>query len=328
MNSLEHIVGQQRALRALKRAIETGRIAGAYLFGGPPGVGKCSTARALAGALNCRRRPGVGCADGSRCGPCDKVARGIHPDLTVLEPEGQYIKIDQVRALHQQLIYPPHEGRHRLVVIDGADRLNLNAANALLKAVEEPRPDTLFVLVSSAAHKVIPTLLSRCQIVRFQPLTRDAVAEVVARHSPAEQDLRATAVAVAEGSPGRALRLLDSEQLAVARRIMASLLETTSAPDATTVFRAAEEAGREREPVLDALELLRVWLRDLMLLHEGADRGRLIHVDQLPRLEEEARRSDRAAVLRRLRALQQAQAALLGNANPRLTLEQLAFQLR
>ncbi|MFH1130033.1 MAG: AAA family ATPase, partial [Pseudomonadota bacterium] len=132
MSGFCEILGQDQALFALKQAIVAEKIAHAYLFSGPQGVGKTTTAIAFARALNCRvDEKGDGCG---KCDDCYKIGANAHPDLIIVEPDGAYIKIDQVRPLEQLIKFPPHEGRYRVIIIDDAGALNLNAANALLKS--------------------------------------------------------------------------------------------------------------------------------------------------------------------------------------------------
>ncbi|MCK5799514.1 MAG: DNA polymerase III subunit delta' [Deltaproteobacteria bacterium] len=319
------IYGQTRPLEALRRAIDGGKLAHAYLFSGPQGVGKATTALALFAALNCEVAPGRGCG---QCATCKRIDRGHHPDLLRLTPEKQFIVIDQVRELDRRLAFPPHEARHRLVLVDGAERLNPSAANALLKAVEEPRPGTHFVLITAAIQRVIPTLISRCQRLHFAPLTRDQVETALATALPDhDEHARSTAAAVSEGSPGRALALLDNDSLAAAQRTLDQLLAAAQSTYAADVFEAATEAGREKSHLRQVLDLLRVRLRDLLLAHAGLE-GRLAGSAQAATIAEEARTLGIAQIRRDLRAVQEADAALAGNVNAGIMLENLAFQLR
>ncbi|PID38662.1 MAG: DNA polymerase III subunit delta' [Proteobacteria bacterium] len=319
------IHGQQRQLEALRRAIDSGKLANAYLFSGPAGVGKATTALAFAAALNCEQAPGRGCG---ACGPCEKLAGGHHPDLLTLVAEKQFIVVDQVRALEQRLAFPPHEARYRLVLIDGADRLNPSAANALLKAVEEPRPGTLFVLVSAVVHRVMPTLISRCQRLHFAPLPREAVESALERALPDhDPERRAVAASVCEGSPGRAFGLLEGDGLAAAQATLDQLMSAASGSRAADIFAAAQEAGRDKAHIAQVLDLLRIRLRDLLLAQAGLE-GRLAGSSQADKVAERARALGLPRIRSQLRAVQEAEEALFGNVNASLLLENLALRLR
>jgi DNA polymerase-3 subunit delta' len=310
MPRLSDISGQPQAVRVLQRAAAAGRVAHAYLFAGPEGVGKATCARALAAALNCHERPGDGC---HHCPACDKIARDLHPDLVRLEPDGALIKIDQVRALEQHLAFRPHEGRYRLVLIDGAEKLNINAANALLKSVEEPGARTVFVLVTPAPHRVAVTLVSRCQRIRFLPLAPPDLAAVLERCSDADAGERQAAVAYAEGSAGRALRLLEGDQIKDLTDLANGLLRAAGSGQMREAFEVAAGAGRDRQQILEALEVLRIQLRDRLLDSAGAGGGG---------------GGSRPTLLAQLRAVDEAQAAVLGNVHATLALENLVLGLR
>lgn len=300
---LRRIVGQERAIAQIERALAADKVAQAYLFDGPLGVGKRTTALALAAALNCEEDP-AGCG---RCGSCDKIARDLHPDVIGVVPDGAQIKIEQVRAVTARLAYAPHEGKTRVIVIDEAERLNASASNAMLKSLEEPRPHTRFVLVSSAPHRLLPTIRSRCQSVRFAPLdARTLVGLLRARGAGAEAE---EAALIADGSPGRALALLEGGRLAERRKLAAALQSAVTSSSARSAFAAAAEAGNDREEIAAALAL--------------------VHASVGTRMRQEAQQGRPTRRLRRqLRAIGLATDALGANASPALTVERLLFRLR
>jgi DNA polymerase III subunit delta' len=156
------------------------RIPHAYLFTGPAGAGKYTTALALAAAMNCERAPGEGCG---ACPPCERIAAGVHPDVQTLERQGpsQTIPIEVIRKqVIPALGLPPHEGRARFYLIEEATSLLDPAANALLKTLEEPPARTHFILCSGSPGELLPTIRSRCQRIIFQPPEVEASGEEAA----------------------------------------------------------------------------------------------------------------------------------------------------
>lgn len=325
MASFEKIIGQQNAIKALQAALQSEKLAHAYLFAGPSGVGKYTTALALAQLLNCEHSSGCG-----ECLACEKIAHETHPDVTTIRPDGRSIKIEAVRQLEELLAYPPHEGRKRLVILDEAETLTLSAANAMLKSVEEPRSATVFIFVTGASHRLVPTLRSRCQRLRFAPLSNRDALEVVRQHNAADETAHRAAIALAEGSPGRALELLASEQTSKAEDIGRNLLRAAQSNAVAEIFSAAADAGRDRGLLLDALRFVRVWLRDLLLAQELGTDSSLIDNANIEALARQLnpQPSSQRQLLAQLRAVQSAHQALHANANPALTLETLMLTLR
>ncbi|MGE0548751.1 MAG: ATP-binding protein [Kofleriaceae bacterium] len=167
MSVWDTLNGQDRVVAQLQRAIERGRVPHAYLFSGPDGAALYDTAIALAMALSCQTAPGRGCGT---CVPCEKIAAGIHPDVVTLVREGaaQIVPIESVRSqVIARIGLPPHEGAVRVFIVEEATALAPPAANALLKTLEEPPAQTMFVLCTTSPEQLLPTIRSRCQRVRF-----------------------------------------------------------------------------------------------------------------------------------------------------------------
>jgi DNA polymerase-3 subunit delta' len=274
--SFSDIIGQDRVIRLLRRALRHGRLPHALLFTGLEGTGKRLVALTLAKVLNCRGGIQDDCCD--QCLSCRKMASGNHPDLLMVEREGQFIRIDRVRDLQRRLRFRPLEGRWRVVLIPDAQTMRTEAANALLKILEEPPPENLFLLTAPDATALLPTIASRCLSLRFQPLTRAAIAGHLTRvHAiPAE---RATVVAaLAGGSLSRAVTLLDEEELDRRRRLLETFarIREVSASEALAV---AEKWSGEKADLGEDLEWVKMWARDMLVLHLAAGKERLLNQD-------------------------------------------------
>lgn len=330
---MKHIEGQSRAITALQRAFGDGRLHHAYLFAGPDGVGKALTGRALAMLLLCDA-PADSAACG-RCRSCTRVIADEHPDFHRVErgtksdgkPENQ-IKIAQIRTLQRTLSFKAFEAGRRVVLIDEAERMNPATANALLKTLEEPGDDTHFVLVSAQAHLLLPTIISRCQTVRFAPLER----AVVAKHltllldlEPAEADLLA---GLAEGSIGRG-RALHASGI-IDRRT--DLISTIDDPDGLNAVPAlmelADGLARAKPELPHLLHLLRTWYRDLLWTQQRMPADRLVHRDLRGRLQQRAGDLTQAQILTRIDLINSTEHAVMTRSgNARLFCERLLLGL-
>ncbi len=323
------ILGQEGAVERLKAALRQGRLAHAYLFLGPDGVGKAATARALAGALNCT----APLEDGDACGACPscrRLAAGTHPDFLVILPtsEGRQpqIKIEQIREFRRLTAYPPVGGGWRVALINPAEALNDAAANCLLKTLEEPPAQHLLILTAGVEDDLFPTVVSRCQKLAFSPFPYALIIrELVARGR--SQDQAGLLAALSGGSLGRALSL-DPEALAAERRQVLADLEQLPRGGLSQVLDWAGRLAKNQAESDHFLLLAQLWYRDLLLLHFGADPALLAHRDCLAELQRDQARGGPEAWLANFNSLAAAHRSLQANLNPELTLDILGFRLQ
>jgi DNA polymerase-3 subunit delta' len=250
--TLGQIRGQPRVVEQLGRAIALGRVPHAYLFTGPAGSGKFTTALALAAAMNCERAAGGGLPGCGACAACERIGAGRHPDVVTLERQGasQTVPIEVVRRqVIASVSLPPHEARARFFLVEEATSLLDPAANAILKTLEEPPARTHFVLCTSSAGELLPTIKSRCQRVHFQPLAADLAAEL-------------------EGQDSGALRQQVDE-----------LLEVMAGPDRLRQLRLTEVLASDRGEALRAVRLLAQTLHQRA--RAAADAGDLARASSL-----------------------------------------------
>jgi DNA polymerase-3 subunit delta' len=206
--SFDSIIGNERAIGLLTSSIEQGRVAHAYLFAGPAGVGKGLVAREFAKALNCERGETHPC---DACVTCRKIDHGTHPDVLWFRPAGamRIIRVEQVAEFLQAASFRPYEGRWKVFILVDADRLNVQSQNKVLKTLEEPAPDTAIILTSAAPEALLPTIRSRCQRIAFHPIAREAIERFLIEHRGAPAGRAAVAAALAQGSLAGAIELLD-----------------------------------------------------------------------------------------------------------------------
>ena len=330
---LKDVKGQSRAIEALRRALRADRLHHAYLFAGPGGVGKGQTAMELAGALLCPEHTLDGDACG-RCVTCGRVARGQHPDLHVIErqtrADGQletFIRIDQVRDLQRRLSFKAYEAGRRVVVIRDAHLMNPATANALLKTLEEPGSDTHFMLVTHAPQLLLPTIISRCQRVRFSPLPRQLVAQQVARASRLDAPTADLVAGLAEGSVSKGIELAKSRLMGE----RADLIRRADPPEGlhrvNDLLDLAEQLGRSKTDLPMVFQLLRAWFRDLLLVHQGLPDPKLVHRDLAAQVHDRAAELTVEQVLKRLELLNQTEDHILyRSANARIALESMLLQ--
>jgi DNA polymerase-3 subunit delta' len=322
---LHTIKGQAGAVEVVEHALRNDRLAHAYLFVGPSGVGKLRLARALARAKNCAE-DAAGCG---RCESCRRIDADKHPDVRVFHPREEGNRNLQVELVRSDILpfvkFAPFEGRAAFLIFPHADVSfpvhHPEAANAMLKTLEEPRGDVHFVLTSERPDSLLPTIRSRCQRVRFGALPAPILDSILEQHAIAAER-RPAAVALAQGRADRALALCDEgraqELLQWAERIDAAL----DAADSGELIGLAEELARHDQRTL-IMETLALFYRDVAALGLGLPDGNLAFRHRLDNLQRCAARLSPGRAAERVAQLQQLEADIERNANPQLALDAL-----
>ncbi len=324
MTLLRDIIGHDEIIKTLKGALASGRVAHAYLFSGPRGVGKFTVATAFAHALMCLR-PG----EGDGCGECEgcvRAARGVHPDVEVIGPEGASVKMGQVRRLMTGIQFGPAAGHRTVRIVDDADTMTPEAGNAMLKTLEDPLPGVVMILVAFRPQALPPTILSRCQQFYFQPLRREQLLEGMKRMAQVTGEVAGLYASLSGGSLGKAMELLrgglSGRDVAgdLIRRLAAAGVEESLA-------LAGEAAAGARDGAVHLLELMILWLRDILLYNETGNPGRLINADRLDEIRSLAGHYATGRILADIGELELAKGSLSAGANVQLALEALFLRL-
>lgn len=279
----EDLVGNESVIGLLR----SGTLPQASIFSGPDGIGKKTSALLLASLINCKAPTGQDLC--GHCSSCIKAQNGNHPDIRLYQSEGasDSIKIEAMREMSREAQYRPFEGRLRFFIIDEADKLNLPAANSILKTLEEPPPTSRLILVSSAPQRLPDTIRSRCQTFRFRPLSRAQVAKALQGRGFGEESSQRAAFA--EGSLGAALSL-DLEQLVADRdRMLALLKDWQEHGSFLRLFEGCEQQPirsdlRNRDRVRQLLRHLQDLAQDIYFVQVGTP-SRAANQDRLSELE-------------------------------------------
>lgn len=334
MKSFSQILGQEKAIGFLKKVIKGDKIPHAYLFTGVEGVGKRTAALALARAVNCMSPvDGDGCG---KCNVCRQMNSGNFPDYYSIEPDGQNIKIEQIREFNRSISFKPVLGKYRIAIINRAEMMTEEAANSFLKTLEEPPPGNIIVLKVIDPLDLLPTIISRCQKVPFKPLSHGIIKNFLIRELDENPKRASLAAKISEGSLSAAIDMRESGFLKEREDILLNIAKLSVLSDIEVLDMSADfskkysktrnDAGR-----IDFFKLFGIWktfYRDLILTKEGVPLDMLINGDFYDRLADISKKYNTDNLLESFFILDQSQRELLRNPNDNLMIEKVLLDLR
>ena len=339
------IVGHARAVDLLRRSIAHDRVSHAYLFSGPPKVGKRTLALEFARALNCERldgsgSPAAGVGGGdpregadpcNGCRHCRLIAEGKHPEVRVIgvQPPHRVVRVADIESIQSDAALRPADVRRKVYILEQAELLHPDAANRLLKTIEEPSEHVVMVLTTSDAEATLPTIVSRCQQVRLRALPRPELARYLVEARGLARERADLLAALGEGRVGWALEALaDEKRLERRTRLLDELAGLVDADRIERLQYARGLADRwsgHPETVRETLEAWVRWWRDVLLLQRRVDG--IVNLDRRDELEGQAARLPAAAVIAALASARDTLLMLEQNVNARLALDVAALDL-
>ncbi len=333
------LTGNARVKTALKRMLVNDRLPGAMLFTGEEGIGKRLFALEVARALNCRTPK-----DNEACGVCSSCARigrlnypqredaeewlqiiwTNHPDVGLVVAPKRVLRVEQMRQIEKEANFRPFEGKARVFLIDEADKLNDASANALLKVLEEPPRTSHLILITSRPAMLLPTILSRCQMIRFSPLTPDEIETHLTKNKIDGKTARLRARA-AGGSMGRALAG-DLVTFTSQRKAMLKVLNSLAVSnDRAQLLRSAEQLNEAqyKEEFEERLDVLETLIRDAWMLSLGVDKSQIVNEDLSSELVEIGQRLDSSRAADWILQIEDLREQLIVNVNRKVTTDAL-----
>jgi DNA polymerase-3 subunit delta' len=336
-------VGHDKAVKALTRAIDSDRIAHAYLIAGPPQIGKMTLAMDIVRAINCvaDEQPNMFGETEPKpcntCGPCDRITRGLHTDVRV-ESLGEdsrgrtqtLISIDQVREVQREASLRPSEGKYRVFIFDRSEYLSQGAATALLKILEEPPDQVIFILAATDSDRLLPTISSRCQTYRLRPIRQSVIAEHLKSQYEAEEEAAEEIARLSEGRIGWAISTVADSSVLEAIEEKITTVESVVRAGLETRFEYAEKLarafGRDRDAVRDELVIWLEWWRDMMIVKAGLPRY-VKHLARLDTFQAGAAKVTVEEVAKAVSAVEETARRLDRNANARLALDNMMLAM-
>ncbi|WP_044895815.1 DNA polymerase III subunit delta' [Bacillus alveayuensis] len=317
---------QPTVLKMIAKILQKGRVAHAYLFEGQRGTGKKDVSILFAKSLFCINRNGY--KPCNNCINCRRIDSRNHPDVHVIEPDGQSIKKAQIEALQAEFSKTGVESHKKLYIIEHADRMTANAANSLLKFLEEPNSETVAILLTEQYHRMLNTIVSRCQVLSFKPLPPNAIADYLQ-----EQDIPshfALLAAHVTNNREHALELSRDDWFAQARKIVLQLYEALHKNYLQALFIVQEqwiEHFVEKQQIDLGLDLLLYLYKDLIYIQLG-ETEKVVYKDRISDLNQLALTMSQKRIAESMTAILQAKARLNTNMNPQLLMEQLVLKLQ
>lgn len=355
-SGFDRIIGQELAKRVLSRAVSTGQPAHAYLFLGLQGTGKTTTALEFGKALNCENpRDGNACEE---CSICHAVEHGNFPDMRLWSPKGRDTTIETMREMRDLASFRPSRGKWVINIVEQGDTLNEDSANCILKLLEEPPDYVINILLYRNAANLLPTIRSRCQLVRFDQANADELASrLVEDHGVSDHEAEFLAI-YSQGRPGIAIGLIGNDEFQAKRENTASIANAAGGGDPWRALGLAEavragggshgsdgDAGDDDEPTqpaaraasarkgardtaTEALDMLLTWYRDLLAMKVQGPEAAIVNTDKRDELQEQSATYPNAGpLLIRVEAILHAKRRIQGNGNPQIVTEALMMRL-
>lgn len=326
--SFKDIVGQERAIKILTKSQKENKISSSYIFVGSEGTGKKLTAIEFTKAVNCLNlNKNLEACD--NCHSCNEINKQYCPDLKIVETTKGLIKIKQIREIRKEIELKPFRSKKKVYIIDKAEKMTLEASNCLLKTIEEPPYYAIIILICSKIDPILPTIVSRCQIVNFGLVTSLKIKEILLNKiDNLEKDKAEIISKLAQGSIGKAFKLsIDKEYFIRREDVLDYLSAISPGKYGNDIFAKVEKMISEIDRIEEILEIIKLWYHDILIIKNTGNQKYIINCDKLEILGRKSQIYSQKMLIDILDYLEQVEEYLMKNVNKRLILERLFIKM-
>ena len=330
MSGFSDILGNERIKEYFKRTLDRGQISHAYILTGEAGMGRKTLAKAFAMTLLCEKnREGMVGEPCESCHSCVQFLSDNHPDVIYVTHEKEGVGVDDIREqLNGTALIRPYSSPYKIYIVDDAEKMTVQAQNALLKTLEEPPAYVVILLLTTRSDAFLPTILSRCITLKLKPLYDDVIREYLLEKLPISKSEADICTAFARGNLGKAIALASSEDFSRLRRSVTSLLRSESALDISQIIEVLKQWKEEKMDMNECLDFMQLWYRDVLMFKATQDTVGFIFKEEYRSIREISSRSSFHGIEEILKAIDTARMRLGANVNFELTMELMLLTIK
>lgn len=322
------IIGQERAIKILTKSLKENKVSSSYIFVGSEGTGKKFAAIEFTKAINCSNlNKNLEACD--NCHSCNEINKQCCPDLKIVESTKGSIKIEQIRKIRKEIELKPFRSKKKVYIIDQAEKMTLEASNCLLKTIEEPPYYAIIILICSKIDPILPTIVSRCQIVNFGLVNPPKIKEILLNKiNNLEKDKAEIISKLAQGSIGKAFKLIADKEYFIRREEVLDYLSAISPGKYDDdIFARVEKMLSEIDRIEEILEMIKLWYRDILIIKSTGNQKFIVNCDKLEIFGKKSQIYSQKMLIDILDYLEQVEEYLMKNVNKRLILERLFIKM-
>ena len=327
MSLYDRIFGHENIIAQLKNAVSNDKVSHAYIFNGEDGSGKAMVAKAFAEALLCERGGAEGCGE---CHFCKQTESGNNPDLIwVTHEKPSSIGVDDVRTqLVEDVQIKPYNGRYKVYIIDEAEKMTVQAQNAILKTIEEPPAYSVIIFLTNNDEIFLPTIISRCIVFKFRPIRNSVIMDYLIRRYKLPEYEAKMCASYAQGRVGRAVDLVTSDNFIKIRDEALSLVKNVYNYDVADLIDAVKRVAEYKINITDYIDIIEMWFRDVLLFKVTKDANNLVFSDEINYIRKQASKSSYEGIENILRGCETAKQRLNANVNFDLAIELMLLNIK